>query len=284
VHLEVPVGRDALAVGLEGDDPCRAAAVRVREHDEAEVGREALGDGLPGITAVGARIHAVVVLGEQVVGVDGVTRHLVHALAELRIGIRHEVGADALVAGLPGGPAVVGPVDPARAHRHMECVVGRARQDGVGGRAAEARPPFAAMRVVPQATVQRERLPMVRGFPDGDGLAAGPDDARAALRVRLDLPHPLKGGAVVGPEPDPALLGLSPGLAEVVRMGDAGAEVPRHPACEQTGAPAPGVDRHAGDLLHEERRSGKRPLLPVRARREPQTLLGADGEERCSWC
>ncbi len=67
---------------IEGNDPGGPAPERVREHHEADISREAVGDGLPGVSAARAPVDTVVILREQAIGVD-VGRHFVHALTGL---------------------------------------------------------------------------------------------------------------------------------------------------------------------------------------------------------
>ena len=156
----------------------------MRQHHEAEVRRQPFGDRLPALGVVVAAVDAVVVLRVEAAVDGGVGRDLVHALAEFRVGVGHEVGRDSLVARLPGGAAVERAVDAAGAHRDVHLLARVVDDDRVRRGAAVAGAPFAAVRVVPEAAVELEVFAAVGGFPDRDRLAAGPDDARAGTRRR----------------------------------------------------------------------------------------------------
>ncbi len=156
----------------------------MRQHHEAEIRRQALRDRFPALGVVVTAVDAVVVLRVKAAVDGGIGRDLVHALAEFRVGIGHEVGRDSLVARLPGAAAVERAVDAAGAHRDVDLLARVVDDDGVRRGAAVAGPPFAAVRMVPEAAVELEVFAAVGGFPDRDRLAAGPDDARAGTRRR----------------------------------------------------------------------------------------------------
>ena len=135
--------------------------MRVHDDREAEVGREAVGDGGPRAALVVGAVDAAVVLQEQPLGSRGVPGDLVHALAELGVllALGQELRADPLVARRPGAAAVLGLVDAAGREGDGDRVrVVGVRQDRVEGLAAEAGGPLRAVRVVPQRSLQREGL------------------------------------------------------------------------------------------------------------------------------
>src|SRR6185503_15693673 len=96
-------------------------SVRMNDDGEPEVGRQPFGDGAPRLAVVVAAQHAdvrppptrplpfgpaAVVLHVEPAGRVLMPRDLVHALAELGVGIGREAGADALI-GRPEGLATV---------------------------------------------------------------------------------------------------------------------------------------------------------------------------------
>jgi hypothetical protein len=220
------VGREPLTVGHQRERPHHAATPGVGHHREAEVAGQPVGDRGPGAAVVVGAVDAVVVLRVQPLGVAGVPGDLVHALAELRPLVGHEVGADAGVARRPTRPGVLRAVDPAGGHGDQQpSRVTRVGQHCVHGLTTEAGLPLRAVRVVPEGTDQLEAAATVGGLEQRRGLGACPDDVRLVGAGRHQLPDPAEGDAGVGRKRDRRLVGLVPGGAEVVAGGDAGTEV-----------------------------------------------------------
>ena len=134
-------------------------------------------------------------------GVDG---DLVHALPVLRRRVGPEGDADAPVARLPLGAAVLADVDAAGAHGDRDAVGRRVGQHRVHRATPAAGLPGRPVRVVVQPADQLEAAAAVGAAPQRVRLAAGPDDARAVGGVGAQLPHPGQGRAGVLREPDGA--------------------------------------------------------------------------------
>jgi hypothetical protein len=79
--------------------------------------------------------------------------------------------------------------------------------------------------VVPQGTDQLEVLATVGGLEQRARLDTGPHDVRLVGGARLELPHALQRRIGVGGELQRAVLGLLPGLAQVVAVEDGRAPV-----------------------------------------------------------
>src|SRR4029453_5409181 len=109
VHPGLAVGGAGKLVGVQRDDPGGVGVAGVGDHGEAEVARHPVGHVLPVVAAVVAAVQAPVVLEVQPVLAAAGRGDLVDALAELRVLVGQEHGADAVVAGLPAAPAVLGP-------------------------------------------------------------------------------------------------------------------------------------------------------------------------------
>ena len=173
---------------------------------------------MPGVAGVVGAVDAAVVLQVEPVGLAGMAGDLVHALAELGVVpvARHELRLDALVGGLPGGPAVASAVDATgRDRRDHRQRVARVREDRVEGLPAVPLAPLGPVRVVPQAALELEGLAAVARAEDRPRLGAGVDHAR--LGARRELPDAGEGRVGVLGEADRTVGGLLPGLAEVVR-------------------------------------------------------------------
>ena len=137
--------------------------------------------------------------------------------------------ADALVAWLPRAATVRGLVDAAGRDRdrHRGRVVG-VREDRVEGLATEPGTPLGAVGVVPQLLLERERAATVGRAPHRARLGAGPH--RLRVEAGRELPDPLDAGAAALGEPDPAVVALPPGRAEVLRAPHPRAEPARRRA------------------------------------------------------
>ena len=91
-------------------------------HCEAEVRRDAVRDVAPRIAGVVTAIETPVILQEQAIGIGRMTHDLVHALAELRMLVRQEVRAHAMIAGAPRPAAVVAAIDAAGRDRDQQAI------------------------------------------------------------------------------------------------------------------------------------------------------------------
>jgi hypothetical protein len=136
---------------------------------------------------------------------------LVHALAELGVGVRQEGGPDALVGGRPGVPAVLGPVHAAGGHGDQDAVrVGRMRQDRVDRLASVTRIPLRPVRVIPQRADDLEPNSPIFRAEQRRRLCSGVDDVRltrwleqapvAPPAIRFDAALRLFFGHVSSPE------------------------------------------------------------------------------------
>src|SRR5439155_18638458 len=138
--------------------------MRMHDDREAEVRRQPLGDRAPCFAVVIAAedadarprpagsapfAPAAVVLHVEPAGRLLVASDLVHALAELGIGIGREAGADAFVARLEGLAAVFGEV--VAAGRDAQVHAAAVAQDGVHAKSAVAGLPFAGVLMVVDA-------------------------------------------------------------------------------------------------------------------------------------
>ena len=96
------------------------------------------------------------VLEVEALGIGGVARHLVHALAELEgLSLGEEADDDPLIARPPRRAAVVGSVDPRRGDGDQQSSrILRVHQDRVQAQTATARLPLRAVWVVPQPVDQ----------------------------------------------------------------------------------------------------------------------------------
>ena len=142
----------------------RVGIVGVHDQREAEVGRQPLGDRAPAVAVVVAAQHAdvrpppsrsvplppaaVVLHVEPARGVL-MASDLVHALAELGVGIGREAGADALVGGLEGLAAVLREVVPAGRDTEVHAIA--VAQDRVHAQSAITGLPLARVLVVADA-------------------------------------------------------------------------------------------------------------------------------------
>ena len=194
----LPVGHEPALLGRgQRDHPGRQRVARVGDHREAELARQAGRDVLPGQPAVRRAVLAAVVLLVEPLRVAGGHDQLVDALAGLRVWIRHEVGPDAVVARLPGRPAVARLERADRRDRHPHPVrVGRVGDDRVEDEPAGARLPRRAGGVVrealdvgprPSAVVAPEQPGWADARVDGAvGRGHVPDraDLRAVVAVR----------------------------------------------------------------------------------------------------
>src|SRR5439155_21253382 len=189
--LAAPDGRRAARARarrrLERQDVNRIRVVRMHEDREAEVGRQSLADGSPGVAVVvaaqdaDARVlgKAAMVLHVEPGGCIRVTRDLVHALTELNEGIGQEAGANAFVGGRECLAAILAQV--VAAGRDAEVHPIPVTQDRVQAQPAVAGLPFASVLVVADA---RNQLPGIAA------VAASEERCRfdAAPKILLVLP------------------------------------------------------------------------------------------------
>src|SRR5205814_9851718 len=108
---------------------------------------------------------AAVVLHVESAGRVLVTRDLVHALAELGIGIRHEAGADALVGGREGLAAILAQVMAARRDAEVHTMV--IAQDRMHAKTAIARLPLGRVLMVADARAHLPGIAAVAAFEQG---------------------------------------------------------------------------------------------------------------------
>ncbi len=176
----------------------------------------------------------------------------------------------------PRTPCIGAAIDPAGAYGDVDGAgIRRVGQHRVSRGTAESGTPFSAVRMIPQATVKFKVFASVGGLPQRNGLTARPNNARAPLTIRLYLPHPLQGCAGVLRERDGTFFRLLPRGTKVVGVRHRGTPVFTAQAYQNTGAATPGVQANAGNLMHEEVRSGKREIAAVGAGPQPQSLFGA---------
>ncbi len=255
--------------------------MRVNDHRKSEVRRHALRRLAPRVAAVVRAVEAEVVLEEEPVGFRRVARHLVDALAELRVLLLEEVRLDPAVARLPRLSAVVRPVDAAGRGRDPEAVAPlRVRQDGVEAETAAARHPAGAVRVIPQPLVQGPGLAAVPGLEQRGRLDAAEEPVRLVFQARLDLPDVLQRHSGRLGERDPRRLRPAPLPAEVVGRAELGAEVHARGRRPDPVPPAPPVVTHRVDGPAREVRTGRFPAPAGAVRpQEERALHRADQKE-----
>ncbi len=211
--------------GLERHHVHRVGVVRMDDDREPEVRGQPLGDRSPGLAVVVAAQHAdvgprpararpvgpaAVVLHVKPPRRGGVTSNLVHALAELGVGVGSEPGTDALVGRPERDPAVVAHVVAAGGNPHVKPLA--IADDRVQAEAAVAWLPLARVLVVAQAF---DHLPRVAGVttPEQRGRFDAAEQSLAAL-ARLERPDVGERTPVVLGK-GRGRLGFLEGLAEV---------------------------------------------------------------------
>ena len=157
------------------------------------------------------------VLLDQALRVGRIDQHLVHALPELGRIARVEVGANALVARLPG-LAAVGRLEGAdRRDAHPQVVwVGRIERDRVEDQAAVAGLPFRPAGMLAQARDVGPRLASVVAAEQAGRLDAGVDGLAVCARREVPDVRDLSAVVAVGQ----AGARLCPGFAVVVAAED----------------------------------------------------------------
>ena len=161
----------------------------------------------------------------------------------------------------------------------MHAVICRAGKHRVRGSSAVTLSPVRAVRVVPQSLIEFEAGAAVRGLPHRDRFAAGPDDSRPVGRVRLQLPDASQRLSGFSRERDGSCLRLRPALTEVIGDHDRGSPVRGKQAGKDTRRGMPGIQGHAGYLIHKEERSVQFPVCTVGAASQPQPFARADGNK-----
>lgn len=192
--------------------------VRVDDHAEAEVGREASADLLPVLAVVAGAVDAEVVLLVQQIRPVERAAELVDAAADLALFGRGVEIAHVLVDRLPGLPAVSGVEGAGGGGADPQAIgVGGVDDDRVEAEAAVAAAPLFAGGVVGQPLDVLPGGAAVSGLEEAGGLDAG---VEPAVGGRLDVPdlHDLGAALAVG-EP---CAGFGPGLAEVGGAPDGG--------------------------------------------------------------
>src|SRR5262245_15740801 len=169
--------------------------MRVDHDREAEVRRQTLGDGAPGVAVVVGTQHAdvgapaagpvpfapaAVVLHVEPAWRVGMAGDLVNALAELGIRIGSEAGADALIARREGFDAVLPPV--VAASRDAEVDPLAVAHNRVGAETAVAGLPFAGVLVVADALHHLPGVAAVVAAKQRRRLDTGPDLLLAVAR------------------------------------------------------------------------------------------------------
>ena len=233
-------------------------------HAESEVRGHAVGDVAPGVSAVVAAVQAPVVLQVQPPGPPRVMDDLVDALAELGMLVRQELGAYAAVPGVPRDAAVVRPVDAAGRGRDREAPrPRRVHEDRVQAQAAAARRPLRAVRVVPEARVERPRLAGVVRGEERRGLDAAIERVGLVVAARRDLPDVREGRLRLGRKAHERSLGPGPGPCRSRRSRPA----PLPSACS-TARPRDGGGRRG------RRRRRRRRSVPGRRARSSASAGG----------
>ena len=184
-------GRRACSVpgrrALSGISQTGVRVARVGDEREPEVGRQAVGDLLPGLRPVVRAVDAAMVPLVQRVRLTRRHRELVDALPghrEAVLGV--ELRADADVARLPRDAAVARLEDADRGDADPGPVgVGRVGDDRVEDEPAGTRPPGRAGRMVGQALDVRPGRPAVGAAEQPGRLDAGEDGRRRASVARL---------------------------------------------------------------------------------------------------
>ena len=266
---------------LERNHVERVGVVRMHDDGEAEVGRQSLADGSPGVAVVvaaqdpDARVvgKAAVVLHVEPAGHVRVTCDLVYALAELNEGIWQEAGAHALVGGRECPASVFANVMAAGGDAQMHTIP--FAQDRVHAEPAIAGLPLAGVFVVADA---RNHLP-------GIAAVAAPEQSRrldAAPQIppvvaRLERPNVGERAPVFLGESGSGLRLLEP-LPEISRAQDLHAEEGVAARCinsrRATRIDKRGVNRHAS----AKRAAQREAAAGLRRLGHEQPLFSADAE------
>ena len=232
---------------------------------------------LPALAAVVRAVDAAVVLLPQPLRPAGVDEQLVHALTELREGLREEVGRRALIRGRERLAAVLAPEDTRRgdADVHPRRLV-RVERDRVAAHPAGTGVPTLAGLVADDAV---HRLPggaAVVGAEENTGCGTEPEPAILPRAPRLDVPGLLQ--LEPGVLEEPQLLRARPALAPVRRAVDRGAVdlVVRR----RVDRAVPRVDDGVEDRPAREERADELPVAPaVVALEDEEALAGAEEDE-----
>ncbi len=251
----------------------------MRGHREAERRRQPLADVRPVRPRVVAAVHTPVVLKIEPVGVGRVPGDLVHALAELGVGIRQEDRRDTGVGRRPARAAVPRAEHPGGGdgdrHRVRVAPVGEYRVQPL---TAAARHPFVPRRVLPQGADEGETLPSVLRAVQRRRFRARVHHV-GLRRGRVELPHPLQRRPGVLRELHGRPRRLRPRAPEVVGVEDRRAPVRAVPSHQQPRRRPAGVDRDRVDRLRVE----VRPLVELPDATPPapdeQPLAGAHGKQ-----
>ena len=229
-----------------------------------------------------ARVDPAVVLEVEALGITRVPGHLVHALAELGLGVvGQEARDDAPVAGLPGRAAVVAAVHAGGRDGDQEARrVARVEEHRVEAEAAAARLPPRPVGVVPQPLHEGEGAAAVVAAEQGRRFDAGVEDVRLVDRARCQLPDAGQGSVAAGREGERRPLVLGPGGSEVVGAAQHGTPVVADRADEQPGARPTGVDAGRVHLFAGERRSGHFEVAASAGRGEREEPLGGPDEHQ----
>src|SRR5207302_5180820 len=97
-------------IRFEGYDPRAIGIVGMNGQREAEIGGNAVRDVLPALAAIVAAIQAPMILQIHPLRLLPRLHHFVHALAELRMLVRQELGANAFVRRPPGRAPILADV------------------------------------------------------------------------------------------------------------------------------------------------------------------------------
>ena len=160
---------------------------------KAEVGRDAVRDVGPRLAAVIGAVKAPVVLQEHPLRARLRLRHLVDALAELRMLVWEEVGADALVRRPPAFARVFRHVHAGGRDRHTNARrVARIEQDRVQAQPAAARLPLRPLRMIPEPFDEVPRIARIGRLEQRRRLDAAVDRVRFRIASGDDLPDILQ--------------------------------------------------------------------------------------------
>src|SRR5581483_7028435 len=245
---------------------------------EAEVRWEIATDLLPALARVVASHDVPVLLHEQHLGSGAVQRDAVHAVADFRGGIRHELRSEAAIHRPPGLAAIVSPEHAGSGDGDEHALgVARIRQDGVQAHAARAWLPRRPGAVAAQPGQLLPVLAAIGGskqrcvlYARVDGVRIGrrwleTPDARELPRARRSVVPQMRARlALVGE----LVANRLPGPATVIRALDLLPE----PATGLRGVEPIGVGRRALDVIDL-------PACEVRATNFPLGALAIRGQD-----
>src|ERR1039458_5231826 len=186
-YAELALGRAAVFGPCDGHREERFLFGCRDRHPESEARRHAAGNVGPLLAVETGFVEAAMVLLIQALGVAWVRQQMMHALPHLGEFLRLEIGAHALVEGLPGGAAIARAERAGRGDRHYHPSLAKAL-NGMQAHAARAGVPAAARRVRRERWHLRPRLPPVRAAEQRAWVAARIHHARFIGRARLDAP------------------------------------------------------------------------------------------------